>query len=54
MFKTMRAVFLGTLGRAEQALETDNAAIIIEQKIREAEVGHGSAKRGLAALSKKL
>jgi len=50
MFKTMRAVFLGKLGRAEQALETDNAAIIIEQKIREAEAGHASAKRGLAAL----
>ena len=50
MFKTMRAVFLGKLGRAEQALETENAAIIIEQKIREAEAGHASAKRGLAAL----
>ena len=50
MFKTMRAVFLGKLGRAEKALETENAAIIIEQKIREAEAGHASAKRGLAAL----
>jgi len=47
---TIRTVFLGKLGRAEQALETENAAIIIEQKIREAEAGHGSAKRGLAAL----
>lgn len=50
MFKTMRNVFLGKLGRAEQALETENAAIIIEQKIREAEAGHGAAKRGLATL----
>ena len=50
MFKTIRTVFFGKLGRAEQALEIDNAAIIIEQKIREAEAGHGSAKRGLAAL----
>jgi len=50
MFKTIHTIFLGKLGRAEHALETENAAIIIEQKIREAEAGHGSAKRGLAAL----
>ena len=50
MFRTVRTVFLGRVGRAEQAFETENAVIIIEQKIREAEAGHASAKRGLAAL----
>ena len=50
MFKTIKAVCLGRLGRAEAALENENAALIIEQKIREAEAGHASAKRGLAAL----
>jgi len=38
------------MGRAEQALETENAAIIIEQKIREADAAHTNAKRGLATL----
>ena len=50
MFKTIKAVCLGRLGRAEAALEIENAALIIEQKIRDAEAGHASAKRGLAAL----
>ena len=50
MFKIMRTIFLGKAARAEQALETQNAAIIIEQKIREAEAGHAMAKRGLASL----
>ncbi len=50
MFKTVRTVFWGKLGRAEQAYETQNATIIIEQKIREAESGHTMAKRGLASL----
>jgi len=42
--------FMGRAARAEQALETANAALIIEQKIREAETGHAIAKRGLASL----
>jgi len=50
MFKTLRTIFLGRAARAEQELETANAAIIIEQKIREAEAGHAMAKRGLASL----
>ncbi len=50
MFKTLQTIFLGRIGRAEQALETENAAIIIEQKIRDADAAHMSAKRGLATL----
>ena len=50
MFKTLRTIFLGRAARAEQGLETAHAAIIIEQKIREAEAGHAMAKRGLASL----
>ena len=50
MFKTMRAIFLGRAAREVQSLETQNAAIIIEQKIREAQAGQAMAKRGLAAL----
>lgn len=50
MFKTLRTIFLGKAARAEEELETAHAAIIIEQKIREAEAGHAMAKRGLASL----
>lgn len=50
MFKTLRTIFLGRAARAEQELETAHAAIIIEQKIKEAEAGHAMAKRGLASL----
>ena len=50
MQKTLTTIWLGRAGRAEARLETDNAALIIEQKIREAEAGHESAKRGLARL----
>jgi len=50
MFKTLKTIFLGQANRAEQELETAHAAIIIEQKIREAEAGHAMAKRGLASL----
>ena len=50
MFKTLRTIFLGRAARAEQELETAHAAIIIEQKIREAEAGHAMAKRGLASI----
>ena len=37
-----------------ERLETENAALIIEQKIREAEHAHGGAKRALAALIVKI
>jgi len=50
MMKTLRTIFLGRMGRAEDALETENATIIIEQKVREAEHGHAMAKRGLVTL----
>ena len=50
MFKTLRTIFLGRAAREVQSLETQNAVIIIEQKIREAEAGQALAKRGLAAL----
>ena len=50
MFKTLQAILLGRQARLERQLETDNAALIIEQKLREAESGHEAAKRGLAML----
>jgi len=50
MFRTLRTIFLGRAARADEELETRNAAIIIEQKLREAEAGHANAKRGLARL----
>ena len=50
MFKTLTTIWLGRAGRAEAKLESDNAALIIEQKLREAEAGHEAAKRGLAQL----
>lgn len=54
MFKTIRAIVLGRQGRAEAALETANAAVIIEQKLREADAAHSAAKRALAALIVKI
>ena len=50
MYNIIRTIILGRQARAVQKLETDNAALIIEQKIREAEAGHAAAKRGLASL----
>ena len=50
MFRTLTTILMGRMGRAEARLETDNAALIIEQKLREAEAGHEAAKRGLARL----
>ena len=50
MWKTIMTIVLGKSARVEQRLETENAALIIEQKIREAESGHEIAKRGLATL----
>lgn len=50
MLKTLRAVFVGQTVRAERTIETQNAAIIIEGKIAEAEQGQAQAKRALASL----
>lgn len=50
MYRTLKSIFQGKGLHAEQNLETRNAALIIHQKISEAEAGHASAKRGLAAL----
>ena len=50
MWKLMRTIALGRKARAEQAIETANAAVIIEQKLREAESSHGRSKRALASL----
>ena len=50
MLRTLKAVLIGRSVRAEQTLETQNAALIIEGKIREAEQGHAQAKRALAIL----
>ncbi|GLQ21519.1 PspA/IM30 family protein [Algimonas porphyrae] len=54
MYRTLRSIFQGKALQAEQSLETRNAALIIRQKIAEAEAGHASAKRGLAALVVKI
>ncbi|MEO1151759.1 MAG: PspA/IM30 family protein [Pseudomonadota bacterium] len=48
MWKTLRTIMLGRSARAEEKLQTDHAPLILEQKIREAEAGHGQAKRALA------
>ncbi|MEO1014499.1 MAG: PspA/IM30 family protein [Pseudomonadota bacterium] len=50
MWKTVSAIFLGRAARAEERLENDNAALIIEQKVREATAGQDAAKRALASL----
>lgn len=54
MFKTLRSILIGRGLQAEAELETQNAPLIIRQKIAEAEAGHASAKRGLAALIVKI
>lgn len=50
MFSTLVTILRGRSERARENLETANAAIIIEQKIREAQAGHDRAKRSLASL----
>lgn len=50
MWRTVTTILLGRRARAEERLIETNAALILEQKIREAEAGHGAAKRALAAL----
>ena len=50
MFSTLITIMRGRSERAREGIEAANAALIIEQKIREAERGHDRAKRSLAAL----
>jgi len=50
MLKTLKAVWVGRSVRAERTIETQNAALIIEGKIAEAEQGQSQAKRALASL----
>jgi phage shock protein A len=50
MFKTFQTLLRGGANRAEDALIDANAALILEQKIREAESGHDDAKRTLARI----
>lgn len=50
MFSTLVTIMRGRTERARDGLETTHAAIIVEQKIREAEHGHDKAKRTLASL----
>ena len=54
MYNTLKSIFLGKALHAEATLESRNAAHIIRQRIAEAEAGHASAKRGLAALVVKI
>lgn len=50
MLRTLKAVLVGRSVQAERTLETQNAALIIEGKISEAEFGQSQAKRALASL----
>jgi len=50
MFTTLVALFKARSESSRDKLETDNAVLLIEQKIREAEKGHDTAKRSLAGL----
>jgi len=50
MFSTLITILRGEQGRARDRMETVHAAVIVEQKIREAGEGHEQAKRTLASL----
>lgn len=50
MFTTLVALFKARSESSREKLETENAVPLIEQKIREAEHGHTTAKRSLAGL----
>lgn len=50
MLKTLKAVLVGRSVQVERTIETQNAAIIIDGKISEAEQGQAQAKRALASL----
>ena len=54
MWKTAITILRGRQDRRERAMETANAAVIIERKVTEAETAHGSAKRALASLIVKI
>lgn len=50
MFTTLKSIFVGRAARASRTMETQNAALIIEGKIAQAETAQESAKRALAGL----
>jgi len=50
MLKMFRAILAGQSVRAERSIEIQNAALIIEGKVAEAERGQSQAKTALAAL----
>ncbi|WP_323761353.1 PspA/IM30 family protein [Maricaulis sp.] len=50
MFTTLVSLFRARSESSRQSLETENAALLIEQNIRDAEKGHDAAKRSLAQL----
>jgi len=50
MFGTLKTLLRGSAARAEQDLVDRNAALLLEQKVRESEAGHDAAKRALAAI----
>jgi len=50
MFSTLMTIVRGRSERARDQLESTHAVLILEQKIREAEQGHNTAKRSLATM----
>lgn len=50
MFSTLMTIVRGRSERARAQLESTHAVLILEQKIREAEQGHNTAKRSLATM----
>jgi phage shock protein A len=50
MFSTLMTIIRGRREQVREDLESRNATVILEQKIREAEHGHETAKRSLASL----
>jgi phage shock protein A len=50
MFSTLMTIVRGRNERARDQLESTHAVLILEQKIREAEQGHNTAKRSLATM----
>ena len=50
MFSTLMTIVRGETARTRERIENQNAVVILEQKIREAETSHDRAKRALARL----
>lgn len=50
MFSTLMTIVRGETSRTRDRLENRHADVILEQKIREAEISHDKAKRALASL----